>query len=39
MKRSRISRSKSKRSFTKNAMRTHKKNLLRGDIMRGGYRL
>lgn len=38
MKRHKMSKRGSKRHFTKNAMRIHKKNL-RATPMRGGYRL
>jgi len=39
MKRHRMGRSKSKRNFTKNALRVNKRNLTGGGPMRGGIRL
>jgi hypothetical protein len=39
MKRMRLSRSASKRSFTRGAMRTNKRNLNTSSPMRGGIRL
>ncbi len=37
--RKKISRKKSRRSFTRGAMRVHKKNSVSARPMRGGYRL
>ena len=39
MRRSHISRSGSRKNFSRNAKRVHPKNFTRYDIMRGGYRL
>lgn len=38
-KRSKIPMKKSKKSFTKNAVKTHKKNIQASAPMRGGWRL
>ncbi len=38
-RRKKIPRGKSRRSFTKGALRVHKKNGSKGRVMRGGYRL
>ncbi len=37
--RKKLGKSSSKRSFTKNAMRVHRKNGARSPVMRGGIRL
>ncbi len=39
MRRSKMKRSKSKRSFTKGAVKVHRKNGISGRAMRGGIRL
>lgn len=39
MKRHKMSRSGSKKLFSRTASRTHKKNVLSGPVMRGGIRL
>lgn len=39
MKRQRMSRGRSRRSFSHGAMRVHRKNLVSGGPMRGGIRL
>lgn len=38
-KRARIPRKKSRKSFTKGALRVHRKNAVQGTVMRGGIRL
>lgn len=39
MRRQKMGRSGSRRSFTRGAMRVHPKNALNGTVMRGGIRL
>lgn len=39
MKRRKMSLSKSKKHFTKHGLKTHRKNVLRRPMMRGGIRL
>lgn len=38
-KRFKVSKRRSKRMFTKHAVRTHKRNKVRSNVMRGGIRL
>lgn len=39
MRRRRLSRRKSRKMFTRNAVRVHRKNDIHGAVMRGGIRL
>ncbi len=39
MRRRKMSKKRSKRSFTKNALRVHPKNMRQSTVMRGGIRL